>query len=77
MLQAHIAKKIHYEMTGKELRQLQFDANLRQEDIAEGMKDWGWNRRKVDYLQSLPIFSLEPDEMQALLTTLGASSILS
>ena len=62
-------------MAGEELKRLRVEAGLTQLDLAEKMKGWGWYRDKVVRLEGFTTFELHPDEMQALLSELGAVSI--
>jgi len=62
-------------MEGVELRRLREKAGLTQQQLADKMTVWGWYREKVIILEHKQYFALFPDEMQALLDVLGASSI--
>lgn len=62
-------------MTGAELRRLREAAELTQEQLADGLSEWGWYRQKVIDFEHNGYFCLHPDEMQALLDALGASSL--
>lgn len=75
MIKAKITRCNNLKMDGAELKRLRTAAKLTQLELAEGMKEWGWTRDRIAYLESLSAFELVPPEMQALLTALNASSI--
>jgi transcriptional regulator with XRE-family HTH domain len=75
MLKAKITRCNNLKMAGVELKRLRSEAGLSQKDLAEKMKEWGWTRDKVAYLESQAEFELNPIEMQALLGSLGATSL--
>jgi hypothetical protein len=75
IIKAKITRCDNLKMQGAELKRLRTAAGLSQAGLAEKMKEWGWTRDKVYYLESQAEFELNPIEMQALLGVLGASSI--
>ncbi len=88
MLRAKIFRSVEVCMAGVELRRLRIAAGLSQERLAVRMYNWGWYRQKVNEFESgkrcriifegpriFKAFSLPPNEMEALLDVLGASSI--
>ena len=89
MLRAKIFRSVEVCMAGVELRRLRIAAGLSQEQLAGKLNGWGWYRQKVIDLETgkkckscilkngkkVMAFCLLPNEMQALLKSLGASSI--
>ena len=72
---AEIKRCDNFKMAGTELRRLRSESGLSQKKLAVKMKEWGWSRDRVYYLESQIEFELDPAETQALLTALNASSI--
>ena len=75
MLKAKICNSPDKCMTGAELRRLREEAGMTQHELAEKLKQWGWYQQKIHDLEVLKEFCLVPNEMQALLNALGATSI--
>ena len=62
-------------MAGTELKRLREAAGLTQEQLAAKLEPWGWYRQKIVDCEHNGRFCLHPDEMQALLDALGATSL--
>ncbi len=74
MIKAVITRCPNKRMTGFELRRLRIAADLSERGLAAGI---GTYRRRVQRWERLgwEYFELVPNEMEALLTALGASSL--
>ncbi len=62
-------------MEGIELKRLRKGAGLSLDGLAEKMKVWGWDVKKVSRLQCKPMIYLDPAEMADLLKSLDATSL--